>query len=133
MKFTQVALPLLFSSVVLAIPTNVLQKKAPTKVVAERAATSICGQWDSVVTGTYTVYQDLWNEGAATSGSQCTTVDSLTDGTIAWSTSWTWVGASSSVKSYANVALTKTGVQLSAVGSIPSVWKWGYVFSSIRE
>lgn len=119
MKFTQVALPLLFSSAALAVPTKSLQKRS----------TTTCDQWGSIVTGTYTLYQDLWDEAAASSGSQCSTLDSLTDGTVAWSTSWSWAGASSSVKSYANIALTKTGVQLSAIGSIPSVWKWGYTSS----
>jgi xyloglucan-specific endo-beta-1,4-glucanase len=115
MKFTQVV-PFLFCSLVLAAP-------APDKTLKPRS-TQICGQWDSVVTGAYTVYQDLWNEATATSGSQCSTVDSLTSGTIVWSTSWTWAGASNQVKSYANVALTTTGVQVKSISSIPSVWKY---------
>jgi xyloglucan-specific endo-beta-1,4-glucanase len=117
MKFTQVV-PFLFTSLVLAAPAP-----APDKTLKPRS-TQICGQWDSVVTGTYTVYQDLWGESAATSGSQCTTVDSLTSGTIVWSTSWSWAGGSSSVKSYANVALTTTGVQLSSISTIPTVWDY---------
>lgn len=118
MKFTQaVALPLLFSSAALA---------APTKTLKERA-TQICGQYDSLVTGTYTLYQDLWGEDNASSGSQCSTLDSETDGTVVWSTSWTWAGGSSDVKSYANIALTSTGVELSSISSIPAVWDWRYV------
>jgi xyloglucan-specific endo-beta-1,4-glucanase len=124
MKLTQVAvLPLLFSAV-LAVPTKTLKARS----------TEICGQYDSVVTGTYTVYQDLWGEDNASSGSQCTTVDSESDGTIVWSTSWTWAGGSSDVKSYANVALTlSTGVEVSSISSIPTVWKWRYKRSSRIE
>jgi len=119
MKFSAVsALPLLFSSV-LATPTPVVQERS----------TKICGQWDTVATGTYTIYQDLWGESSASSGSQCTTFNSLSSNTIAWSTSWTWAGGSSSVKSYANAALTiSTGVKISSITSIPSVWKWRYVY-----
>ena len=117
MKFTQVAaLPLLFSAV-LAVPTKTLQARS----------TEICGQYHSVVTGSYTVYEDLWGEDNASSGSQCSTVDSESDGTIVWSTSWTWAGGSSDVKSYANVALTlDTVVKISEISSIPTVWKWKY-------
>lgn len=115
MKFTQVFLPLAISAAAVAVPTATLDKRA----------TTICGQWDSVVTGTYTVYQDLWGESAATSGSQCTTVNSLSGTTLAWSTSWTWAGGSSSVKSYANAVVTQSSIkQISAISSIPSTWSW---------
>ncbi|KAF8866891.1 endoglucanase [Acephala macrosclerotiorum] len=122
MKLTQAFLPLIFSAAAIGVPTATLDKRA----------TTICGQWDSVVTGTYTVYQDLWGEAAATSGSQCTTVNSLSDTTLAWSTSWTWAGGSSSVKSYANAVVTQSTIkEISAITSIPSTWKWSYTGSSI--
>lgn len=120
MKFTQVALPLLFSGAAFAAP-------AADKTLKARS-TQICGQYDSVATGAYTVYQDLWGQDSATSGSQCSTVTSLSGSTIVWSTSWSWAGASSSVKSYANIALdsvAKTGVKVSSISAIPAVWKWG--------
>lgn len=121
-------LSLLFASffvgAVVAVPAG---NEIPFKTI-EKRATTICGQWDSVATGTYTLYQDLWGESAATSGSQCSTYISLSGNTISWSTSWTWAGGSSSVKSFANVVLTQaTGVQLSTISSIPSVWTYRYV------
>jgi len=124
MHFTTVFAPavLVAASVVLANPTPVLEKRA----------TTICGQWDTVETGTYTVYQDLWGESAATSGSQCTTVTSDNGGTLEWSTSWTWAGGSSSVKSYANAVVSQsTGIKLSTITSIPTTWDWSYTGSSI--
>ncbi|KUJ21836.1 concanavalin A-like lectin/glucanase [Mollisia scopiformis] len=122
MKFIQAFFPLAFAAVAVAAPTATLDKRA----------TTICGQWDSVATGTYTVYQDLWGESAATSGSQCTTVNSVSGTTLAWSTSWTWAGGSSSVKSYANAVVTQSTIkQISAITSIPSTWKWSYTGSSI--
>ncbi|KAF4628279.1 hypothetical protein G7Y89_g9867 [Cudoniella acicularis] len=121
MKFSQTLLPLAFASATLATPTGTLDKRA----------TTICGQWDSVATGTYTVYQDLWDESAASSGSQCTTVTSLSGTKLAWSTSWTWAGGSSSVKSYANAVVTTTSKKISAISSIATTWKWAYTGSDI--
>lgn len=103
---------------------------SPTPV--KRSNASMCGQWDSVVTGTYTLYNNLWDESAADSGSQCTTLTSPSSNTLAWSTSWSWSGASSSVKSFANVVYTQdTGVELSTISSIPSVFKYKYSGSDI--
>lgn len=76
-------------------------------------------------------YQDLWGEAAATSGSQCTQVDSISGSTLAWETSWSWAGGSSSVKSFANAGLNFTPKQLSAISSIPVTWDWTYTGSSI--
>ena len=56
---------------------------APTTVVA-RADT--CGQWDSIATGSYTVYNNLWGESSATSGSQCFGVDSVRGDAVSWHT-----------------------------------------------
>ena len=109
------SLPL--AAVALATPTPTLEKRA----------TTICGQWDSVVTGTYTVYQDLWGESSASSGSQCSTVNSDNSGTLSWSTSWSWAGGSSSVKSYANAVVSATAKQISAISSIPTTWDWRQV------
>jgi xyloglucan-specific endo-beta-1,4-glucanase len=117
MKFTQTLVPLLLCATALAAPTATLDKRA----------TTICGQWDSVVTGTYIVYQDLWGEAAATSGSQCTTVTSDTSGTLDWSTSWTWAGGPYNVKSFANAVVSMTKKKISAYTSIPTTWKWRQV------
>ncbi|KAH8702461.1 endoglucanase [Talaromyces proteolyticus] len=102
---------------------------APSKTLEKRA--SLCGQWDSTVTGSYTIYQDLWGEASATSGSQCTTVESLSGNILAWKTEWNWEGASSSVKSFANAAYSFTSKEISAISSIPTTWDWSYTGSSI--
>lgn len=100
-----------------SIPEN------PSKTLDKRS-TTLCGQWDSLETGSYTLYNDLWGESAATSGSQCSTFVSLSGNTIVWSTNWTWVGASSSVKSFANIGFSSTGYQVSEISSMPSVWDY---------
>jgi len=108
-----------------------LASALPPSPVVERAATTICGQWGSVATGSYTVYEDLWGESSATSGSQCTTVDGLSGSTLSWSTSWTWEGGSSDVKSYANAVVGFTSRQLSSISSINTKWQWSYSGTSV--
>jgi len=89
----------------------------------------LSGQWDteSELSGMYTLYNNLWGEAAATSGSQTTQESSASGTSVAWETTWNWAGGSSSVKSYANVALnTNMGKALSAISSIPTSWTWTY-------
>lgn len=63
---------------------------APAAIVHKRA--DFCGQWDREVTGAYTVYNNLWGQQDATSGSQCTGIDGLSGSTLEWHTSWSWTG-----------------------------------------
>jgi xyloglucan-specific endo-beta-1,4-glucanase len=115
MKFGSAIMPAMLATLALAAPTPTLEERATTK----------CGQWDTVATGSYTIYQDLWGKSSATSGSQCTTVSSDNGGTLVWSTSWTWQGGPYSVKSYANALLNQgTGKQISSISSIPTTWHW---------
>lgn len=101
---------------------------SPTPTGPEkRQATTVCGQWDSVPTGSYTVYQNLWGMDQASSGSQCTSVDSLSGSTLSWSTSWSWQGGAGQVKSFANTGLNFDARQLSSISSIPATWSWRWV------
>jgi xyloglucan-specific endo-beta-1,4-glucanase len=54
---------------------------------------------ESELNGMYTLYNNLWGEAAATSGSQTTQETSASGTTVAWKTTWNWSGGSSSVKS----------------------------------
>lgn len=107
-------IPAVLATVAAASPTRVLEKRA----------TTMCDNWGSLETGGFTIYHNNWGAAQATSGSQCTTFDSITSGSVSWSTSWSWAGGSSSVKSYSNVALEDVNTQLSAISSIPSTWTW---------
>nr|AGC24033.1 xyloglucanase B [Rhizomucor miehei] len=91
----------------------------------------MCGQWDTTSAGPYTVYNNLWGEGSATSGSQCTSVNSIDGNVLSWSTSWSWAGGQYNVKSYANAELKFDAVKLSSVSSIPFQWSWSYSGSNI--
>lgn len=85
--------------------------------------TVICGQFDSLVEGPFTLFNDQFGSASAASGSQCAEVTSLSeDNTVSWVTNWTWVNNASGggVKSFANINLNEgVGVQLSIVQSIP--------------
>ncbi|KAJ7196269.1 concanavalin A-like lectin/glucanase domain-containing protein [Mycena pura] len=102
--------------------------------VEERAAidtTSHCGQWDTVVAGPYTLFLDQWGLSGATSGSDCASLTSLNGNTLAWQTTWTWVGGTG-VKSFTNInANNGINQQLSAIKSIPAVWTWSQSSTSV--
>jgi len=70
-----------FSTAVAAASVAVLATAAPTSTVEKRA--DVCAQYGSTVTGTYTVYNNLWGSQGAT-GSECTGVDSLSGSTVKW-------------------------------------------------
>ncbi|EXF79353.1 xyloglucan-specific endo-beta-1,4-glucanase A [Colletotrichum fioriniae PJ7] len=120
-----------FSSYLVSAMLAVTAVASPTPVSIDKRATKMCDAFGSVATGGFTIYHNNWGASKATSGSQCTTFESLKSGSVAWSTSWTWAGGQGQVKSYSNVALEKVNKQLSAVKSIPSKWTWSYTGSSI--
>lgn len=115
------------ATAVAAVPTTgtLAQRASPVDSALEKRATTYCGSFGSETAGAFTFYHNNWGASAATSGSQCTTFNDLSGSTASWSTSWTWAGGSSSVKSYSNVALAAVNKQLSAVKTIQSTWKWG--------
>ncbi|KAG1817175.1 glycoside hydrolase family 12 protein [Suillus subaureus] len=94
--------------------------------------TLIAGKWDTVNAGQYSLFNDLWNQQNATWGSQTSQITSLSGSSIAWITTYTWVGEPGQVKSFANIQLN-TGVnqQLSAISSIPTTWQWGLSTSGL--
>ena len=98
---------------------------SPTLDRRQLDTTSHCGQWDTVSADPYELLLDQWGISGAT-GSQCAQINSLSGNTIAWSTTWSWSGGSG-VKSFTNIQLNDgVGVQLSAISSMPSTWKWSY-------
>ncbi|KAI1438930.1 family 12 glycosyl hydrolase [Xylaria sp. CBS 124048] len=117
----------LLATLALALATPIpIPTPTPTPTLQTRS-TTLCGQWDSLQTGPYIVYNNLWGESAATSGSQCTTVDSLSgENSISWSTSWSWAGGQFNVKSYANVVVQAAVKQIDAIASIPTTWEYSY-------
>lgn len=93
---------------------------------------TLCGQYDTYSSGAYIVNNNLWGKDSG-SGSQCASVNSISDSGVSWSTTWDWSGGEDNVKSYPNsglVALKKQPV--SDISSIPSSVKWNYDNTDIR-
>lgn len=77
------------AAVAIAAPHPVADMEPTKTQPLEKRATTVCGQWDSVQTGGYTVYNNLWGQDAGT-GSQCLTVDGMYSGLLRWSATWSW-------------------------------------------
>ncbi|PNS18275.1 hypothetical protein CAC42_7644 [Sphaceloma murrayae] len=116
--------PTLLTAAMLALTTSA----HPTTTLEKRAA--MCGQWDNVVSGKYTLYNNLWGRDAG-SGSQCTTLDSASSSTIKWNTKWSWSGGNTHVKSYANVVTKINKVAVSRISTMLSSWEWSYTGSGV--
>ncbi|KAF9223165.1 glycoside hydrolase family 12 protein [Gyrodon lividus] len=83
--------------------------------------TTACGQYDVITAGSYSLLTNLWGATNATSGSQCSTLESVDENFVKWCTTWTWTGTS--IKSFSNI---NKGVdrRLSAISSMPTTWNW---------
>ncbi|PWW72316.1 Glycoside Hydrolase Family 12 protein [Tuber magnatum] len=90
-------------------------------------AEDFCGQYASVNTfNNYIIYNNLWGMGSATSGSQCTGLDSASGKKVAWHTTWSWAGGEHDVKSFANANLIFTPKTVADIRSIKSTMKYSY-------
>ena len=105
---------------------------AASASMASAAVATLSAQYATYTSGAYSVNNNLWGEGVASSGSQTTVVDSTSGSGVAWHTTWTWQGASSSVKSYANSQYTFTKKLVSQVNSIQTSAKWSLSNSNVN-
>jgi hypothetical protein len=124
------------SSIHLTSFCTALERGTPTTprdATSVQEKISLCTQYAYYATPKYEILNNLWGIAQATSGSQCTYVDSTSDSAIAWSTEWTWAGGQDNVKSYpyAGRLLTKGNV-ISKVKSMPTVARWSYNTTDIR-
>ncbi|CUS09963.1 unnamed protein product [Tuber aestivum] len=91
------------------------------------ALADVCGQWDSInASSSYIIYNNLWGMGSATSGSQCTGLDSASGKSVAWHTTWSWAGGQYKVKSFANANLVFTPKTVGDIRSMKSTMKYSY-------
>jgi xyloglucan-specific endo-beta-1,4-glucanase len=86
----------------------------------------ICGQYQTLKTGSYNINNNLWGIRAAASGSQCTSLDSGSTSSVSWHTSWSWKGGSKHVKSFSNAGLNFTPKKISDISAIPTVFRYSY-------
>ncbi|KAJ5690666.1 concanavalin A-like lectin/glucanase [Penicillium macrosclerotiorum] len=91
----------------------------------------ICEKNLIIQTTSFILYNNLWGEDYASTGSQCTYLNYEGQDSISWQTAWTWEGGDAYVKSYANAVLDIDATQLSAISSLKSTWGWSYSGNNI--
>ncbi|KAL2129736.1 hypothetical protein VTI74DRAFT_7383 [Chaetomium olivicolor] len=81
----------------------------------------------------YEVNNNNWGKSSATSGSQCTYVDSSSSSGVSWHTTWTWEGSSGKVKSYAySGRQIQKGHTIASISSMQTSVSWSYEGNDIR-
>ena len=98
---------------------------AAIALFAAALAQQLCDQYGTASQAPYTVNNNLWGEGSGT-GSQCTTIDSISGSGVAWHTTWQWSGGDGQVKSYANSQVDLDKKLVSDIGTIPTSVSWSY-------
>jgi len=61
---------------------------------------TLCKDYEYFSSNGYQLNNNIWGRSFATSGSQCTYVDSVSATGAKWHTKWTWAGGKDNVKSY---------------------------------
>ncbi|OTA31623.1 hypothetical protein BTJ68_08170 [Hortaea werneckii EXF-2000] len=113
-----------FTSAVATASLAAIAAAAPSKTITKRADS--CGQWASIQTGNYVLYNNLWGQDNADSGQGCVGLDSLSGNSIAWHSIWTWKGGNA-IKSYPNVVVNSAeDLTIGAISSMQSTWDWDY-------
>ncbi|KAK5657238.1 hypothetical protein OQA88_3297 [Cercophora sp. LCS_1] len=101
--------------------------------LAPRQIKTLCEQYGYWSGNGYEINNNLWGRDAATSGSQCTYVDSASGNGVAWRTTWTWNGAPDNVKSYVySGRQVQRGRKISSISSMPTSVSWNYNTENIR-
>lgn len=114
----------LFSSLVAAAPSTLLE---------ERQQQTLCQQYGYWSGAGYELNNNLWGKNAASSGSQCTYLDSASGGGIAWHTTWNWQGGQNNVKSYVySGRQVPKGRLISSIGSMQTSVSWSYNTNNVR-
>ncbi|KAF8554493.1 glycoside hydrolase family 12 protein [Imleria badia] len=86
----------------------------------ERRANMVCGKFDSLSYGSYSLLNNLWGMDNTTTGEQCSTLKSVRDQSVKWFTQWTWAEGGHDIKSFSNIQLDEgINQQLSAISSMP--------------
>src|SRR4051794_17426728 len=121
MKLIAISL-LLLSSLVAALPMGPHYHPLRRRQVA-----TLCDQYGYWSGNGYEVNNNNWGKSSATSGSQCTYVDSASSGGVSWHTTWTWDGNPGRVKSYAgSERQIAKGPVISSIKSMPTSVSWQY-------
>ncbi|PVI01205.1 glycoside hydrolase family 12 protein [Periconia macrospinosa] len=93
---------------------------------------TLCGQYDHFSANGYDFNNNNWGKGSATSGSQCTYVQSTSTSGVGWRTTWAWAGGQDKVKSYAYSGRQIEKKPVSQYKSLQTKTQWSYNNTNIR-
>ena len=100
---------------------------ASSAAIEPRQQATLCKQYEYWSGNGYEMNNNLWGKDSASSGSQCTYLNSASNNGIAWSTTWTWQGSPNNVKSYVYSGRQVTkGRKISQISSMPTSVNWKY-------
>jgi xyloglucan-specific endo-beta-1,4-glucanase len=118
-------------AIVTASPVGTPLEQSVTPV--RRQAASLCAQYGYYAANGYEFNNNNWGKGAASSGSQCTYVQSTSSSGVSWSTTWQWQGGQDNVKSYANAGKQfSKGLIIGKIRSMNTNIQWDYQPRDIR-
>ena len=93
---------------------------------------TLCKQYEYFSTNGYELNNNLWGQGSASSGSQCTYYEGLSGSGVKWHTSWTWQGGDNNVKSYVYSGRQFTKKLVSQINGMQTIAQWSYDNTNIR-
>lgn len=96
------------------------------------AEETLCQNYQSYSSNNYEVINNLWGISSASSGSQCTYVDSVSSTGAKWHSTWEWQGGQNNVKSYVYSALQFTKKPITQYTSMKTEAYWVYNTTNIR-
>jgi xyloglucan-specific endo-beta-1,4-glucanase len=119
-------IPFLLATLTTAVPMG-------SSPLHRRQTATLCeknGYWSG---NGYEVNNNNWGADSASSGSQCTYVDSISSTGVSWHSTWTWEGNEGRVKSYAHSGRQiARGNTIAFIKSMPTEVSWNYNTSNVR-
>ncbi|KAK1751094.1 glycoside hydrolase family 12 protein [Echria macrotheca] len=98
-----------------------------------RQEKTLCDQYAYWSGNGYEINNNLWGRGQASSGQQCTYVDSSSGSGVQWHTTWTWQGGQNNVKSYVYIGKQiAKGKKISQISSMSTSVSWNYNSDNVR-
>ncbi|KAK4246621.1 glycoside hydrolase [Corynascus novoguineensis] len=110
-----------------------LAAASPLTALDKRQQATLCERYGYWSGNGYEVNNNNWGKDSATSGQQCTYVDSSSGSGVAWHTTWKWEGGQNNVKSYANCnRQVPKGRTIASISSLQTSISWSYSNTNIR-
>ncbi|CAI6336625.1 unnamed protein product [Periconia digitata] len=100
--------------------------------VALAQQSTLCGQYDYYAASGYEFNNNNWGKGSASSGSQCTYVDSASSSGVRWHTTWEWQGGQDNVKAYPYSGRQIQKKPISQYSNLQTNTQWSYDNTNIR-